>query len=133
MATGLDRYHDFLKKNLENLPPFSPRPYYEPEGDSLIFYARDEQSYAKRLNSLLTLFLATKDNTLVGCEVKGVQRLLRIAGEFGVIVRDQKIRLGILLAFALAEPAEDPSLESFEEEFQEYRDVEIDSRDLQPA
>lgn len=37
MATGLDRYHDILRKNLENLPPFSQRPYYEPEGDSLIF------------------------------------------------------------------------------------------------
>ena len=136
MATGVDRYYESLKKNLENLPAFSARPYDEPEGDSLIFYARDEQSYAKRLNSLLTLFLSTKDDTLVGCEVKGVQRmlrLLRLAGSFGVIVRDDKLRLGILLFFALAEPPDDPSMAGFEEDVREYRDVEIDSRDLQPA
>jgi hypothetical protein len=43
------------------------------------------------------------------------------------------MRLGILLAFALAEPPADPSLEGFEDGVREFRDVEIDSRELQPA
>lgn len=69
----------------------------------------------------------------MGCEVKGVQRIMRLAGSFGVIVRDHKLKLGFLLAFALAEPPDDPSMASLEDGVREFRDVEIDSRELQPA
>lgn len=130
MASGLNEYLESLQRGAKSLPPFSPRPYYEPEGDSLIVYVRSEQSFAKRLNGLLTLFLSTADRSLVGCEVKGVQRLLRIAGDFGVLVHDQKIKLGILLAFALAQPPEDPSLEDYEDDVKAFENIEIDRKEL---
>ena len=130
MATGQDAYFQSLKSEVAD---FTPRPYYEPEGDSLIFYARNEQSYAKRINSLLTLFLSSQDNSPVGCEVKGVQRMLRIAGDVGVLVHDRKLKLGFFLAFALVPPPDDPADEQYEEEVKQFEDVELDARELFPA
>jgi hypothetical protein len=130
MAAGLNEYFEFLRSEVGE---FTPRPHYEPEGDSLIFYGRNEQSYAKRINSLLTLFLSSQDNSLVGCEVKGVQRMLRIAGDFGVLVHDRKLRLGFFLAFALVPPPDDPAFEQYEEEVKQFEDVELDARELVPA
>jgi hypothetical protein len=123
MASGLDQYLESLRTGMKE---FSPRPIYEPEGDSLIFYARDEQSYAKRINSLLTVFLSSNDNSLVGCEVKGVQRMLKIGGDFGVLVRDDKLRLG----FSLAPPLDDPELEQYGDEVKQFEDVELDRQEL---
>jgi hypothetical protein len=133
MASGLNDHLESLREMSEELPEFSVKPFYEPECDSLILYVRSDQSYAKRLNSLLTLFLSTQDDSLVGCEVKGVQRLLRIAGDFGVLVHDRKIRLGILLAFALAEPPEDPAMGQYEASVKGFENIEIDRESLVPA
>lgn len=133
MASGLNDHLEYVRKISEGLPEFSVKPYYEPDCDSLILYVRNEPSYARRLNSLLTLFLSAEDHSLVGCEVKGVQRLLRLAGEFGVLVRDKKIRLGILLAFALAEPPEDPALDEYESRFKDFENIEIEREALVPA
>ena len=130
MAAGLNEYLDFLGSEAGE---FTPRPYYEPAGDSLIFYARNEQSYAKRINRLLTVFLSFHDNSLVGCEVKGVQRMLRIAGDFGVLVQDRKVKLGLFLAFALVPPPDDPAFEQYEEEFKQFEDVELDPHEFVPA
>jgi len=127
MASGLN---EFLTSLAAPIGEFRARPIYEPEGDSLLFYARDEQSYAKRINSLLTVFLSTHDNSLVGCEVKGVQRMLKIGGDFGVLVHDEKVRLGFFLAFALMPPPENPELEQLGDEVKQFEDVELDRQEL---
>ena len=132
MAAGLSDFDDYLKQGLENMGPFRPKPYYEPTGDSVIFYIRDVQSYAKRLNPILTLFLSADDESLVGCEVKGVKRLLRTYGDFMVSVtehRGEKLRLGMLLGFGLALTHD----ENLRRELEPYKDVEIDSDELQLA
>ncbi len=79
---------------------FKRTPFYERNTDSIIYYARDEKSYAVRLNSELTLFLSRSNRTLVGCEIKGVTRLCRHLGTFNVFVRDHRIDLSILIAVA---------------------------------
>lgn len=129
MATGLNEYHDFLNEVCSNPAPFHAKPYYEAEGDSLIFYVKDRPSYAKRLNTIFTLFLSADDDSLVGCEIKGVKRLLKIYGDFMACVtegRRKKPRLGIILGFALAPSQDDDLLK----EFEPFKDVEIDSVDL---
>jgi len=129
MAAGLNEYLDDLRQGCSDR--FSPSPYYERESDSVVFYARDEQSYAKRLNDQLTIFVSTHDDSLVGCEVKGVTRMLKIAGDYGVVVLDKKIKLGILLAFAIALQPEDPAAEQYDEELKNsFRDVEFDREQL---
>jgi hypothetical protein len=74
MVTGLNGLAKYLKT--AKIAEFCPAPFYEPETDSLIFYIRNEQSYSRRLNAQLTLFLATKDRSFVGCEIKGVRQLI---------------------------------------------------------
>jgi hypothetical protein len=130
MATQLNEYYEFLKTAKVE---FIARPYYEPESDSLIFYARDDQSYAKRINSLLTLYLSSNDDSLVGCEIKGVKRMLRICGDFGVLVRDEKIKLGFLLAFALDQPPDHPALDEYAEKVRQFESVDVDQSELVPA
>ncbi|MGH7138461.1 MAG: hypothetical protein ACREHD_22140, partial [Pirellulales bacterium] len=58
MESGLTEYFDFLKEGLAQTGPFGPKPFYRPESDTLYFYRRDMPSYARRLNALLTVFLA---------------------------------------------------------------------------
>ena len=129
-------FHDFINSFNKGLTgDFVPRPFYEPDGDSLIFYARDEQSYAKRLNPLLTLFLSSNDNSLVGCEVKGVQHMLKVAGDFGFLVQDTNIKMRILLAIALVTPPEDPSLDRYRSDLSNFvgDDIEICPEELARA
>ena len=136
MATEMNDYFKFLSDAVARPGDFVPAPYYDLESDALFFYARDVPSYAKRLNSALTLYLAQEDNTLVGCKVKSVQRLLTHLDRlkrFGVSIVDHKIKLGILLQFALATPPEDPEMLAYEDQIDQYGDVEIDRRELRPA
>ena len=68
-----------LMKYLEKARPegFEPRPYYGHEEDCLTFYFDKAESYARRVDELLTLFLSLKTNELVGCQVKGVRKNLK--------------------------------------------------------
>ena len=84
---------------------FKPLPIYEKHTDSLIFYCQNFPSYGKRLNSLVTVFLADSDDRLVGLEIKGVARILRrVKGFLNVTATDGKstISLSVLLACACA-------------------------------
>jgi hypothetical protein len=130
MASGLENYVNSLNEKISG--EFVASPYYEPDGDSLIFYVRDVQSYAKRLNPLLTVFLSSDDHSLVGCEVKGVQHMLRLAGDFGLLVHDADIKLRILLAFALVPQPDDPSLDRYADDLRNFvgDDIEMRREDL---
>src|SRR5260221_542789 len=98
-----------LMKYLETAKPigFEPRPYYGAEEDSLTFYFDGAESYAKRVDALLTLFLSVKTDHLVGCQVKGVRKKLQRLGHFGIAVKHGKVRLDLffyLLAFLADKP-----------------------------
>ena len=58
-----------LMKLIETTAPkgFKPRPYFGPAEDSLTFYFDNAESYGKRVDELLTLFLSVKSDKLVGC------------------------------------------------------------------
>src|SRR5947207_1600700 len=93
-----------LMKFLETTKPkgFEPRPYFGPAEDSLTFYFDNAESYGKRVDDLLTLFLSVKDNRLVGFQVKGLRRNFKRLGQFGVSIKHGKVRLDLffhLLAF----------------------------------
>lgn len=134
MANGLNEFMNDIRTT--NLGTFTPAPFFETDSDSLIFYARNERSHRKRLNSVLTLFLSTDDDSLVGCEVKGVTRILRQvkllkASGFGVLVQDHKIKLAVFLAFALAPAPEDPALEErYEDDLEELGNTDVDFPEL---
>jgi hypothetical protein len=135
MAAGMSDFAEYLK----SIPKrdFKAEPIYEKKTDSLIFYIRDERSYGKRINQLMTLFLSAVDDSLVGCEVKGVRRLLDRIGEFaiGVFSNDGKrVKLAILLAFALAPELEVKDSDELKGDLLELKDaaedIEFESPEL---
>ena len=96
-------------KFLETTKPkgFEPRPYFGPEEDSLTFYFDNAESYGKRVDDLLTLFLSVKNDELVGCQVKGIRKNLKRLGNFGIAIKHGKVRLDLLfhlLAFLAEKP-----------------------------
>ena len=98
-----------LMKLLESAKPrgFQPRPYYGSREDSLTYYFDDAESYARRVDRLLTLFLSLKGNKLVGCQVKGIRKNLERLGDFGITIKHGKVRLDLifhLMAFLASEP-----------------------------
>lgn len=112
----------FLKS--VNSVPFSPTPYWEPETDALIFYFKDEPSYSRRLNPLMTVFLSAHDSRLVGCEVKGIKRILDRIKRIGV----GDVGLKVLLIFALVPEPDCPKFEvEYSEDFQRLLEAASDA------
>lgn len=132
MAAGLKEFASYLKE-MRPTGEFIARPFYEPKTDSLIYYARDARSYGKRLNELITLFLSTTDNSLVGCELKGVKRLMKRVDGVIVFVHDHKIKLSLLMGIALApEPDDEELVDRYRDELLESTEpVEVDAHDLE--
>lgn len=66
------------------------RPYVEisKEADAINVYFRPDADYSKRLTDHVTLFLALKDNSIVGCRIKGIRDLLRDLPNFVDIDHD---------------------------------------------
>lgn len=120
-----------LMKFLETTKPkgFEPRPYFGPEEDSLTFYFDNAESYGKRVDELLTLFLSVKNDKLVGCQVKGVRKKLKRLGNFGIAIKHGKVRLDLffyLLAFLAEKPQQ---RQKYLDLSQHTKDVEVDFDD----
>lgn len=136
MATNVDGFYKYLEGRINAPGEFNARPFYSREGDTLFFYERDVQSYAKRLNPLLTLFLASADDSLIGFKIKGVQRLITRMDRLGIeklIMHDDSIKLKVIIELALTPPSDDPSLDRYEDELGKYEDVEIERSELRAA
>src|SRR5262245_7944336 len=91
MAQNLSQY---LKENPSK--GFKPVPHYFASGDYLSWFLRGDECRAKRIDDVLTVFLAEGTDELVGCKVKGVKHILETAGTFGIVVDDDDIRIGLL-------------------------------------
>ena len=110
---------DFLKG--KKVKGFESRPIYSADGDFLSLYLSDEDSYSERVDDLLTVYLSVKNDALVGCKIKGVRRLLKTLGDFGVSVRDEDISVSLLfLAATISSP----------DRGDRYRQLGIQSRNL---
>jgi hypothetical protein len=58
--------------------------------------------------------------------------MLRLAGDFGLLVHDADIKLRILLAFALVPQPDDPSLDRYADDLRNFvgDDIEMRREDL---
>lgn len=87
----------FLSKiNVEELS-FKAKPYYSKAGDCLIFYFEEAESYAERVDGLVTVYRAIEDDRLVGCQIKEVTPQLKRFGSCKLQIEDRGIKLSILL------------------------------------
>jgi hypothetical protein len=127
---------DYMKKLEENEPPaFSPpEVYYGTEEDSLTIYFNGAESYAHRLNSLVTVFLSFEGNRPVGCQVKGFRRKLLSDGSFALgIQRKGKLELGLFFHLLAYEVAEVEPRNRLVELGQQAKGIEFDTEKLVPC
>jgi hypothetical protein len=124
---------DFMKHLEATEPPAftSPQWRYGPKEDALIFYFRNDESYAHRLNEHVTIFLSFDGDLLVGCQVKGVRRRLKTDGHFAVLLgpKSGKVELGLffhLLAYDIPDAR-------LIELGQQAKGVELDVSELLPS
>jgi hypothetical protein len=106
MAEKLTDFLEHLEKS--EPPPFtSPQVYYGSKEDVLTLYFRPDESYAHRLNNLVTIFLTLSNDELVGCQIKGLCRKLKSDGNFSVAIkRNELLELGLFF-YVLAYEAPD--------------------------
>jgi len=84
------------------LKGFTPRPFYSVEGDSLTFYFKDDESYRERVDDFLTIYKSIKTDKLVGCQIKGLPQAMKLLGDFGLVIEDDSVRLGMIFIACMA-------------------------------
>ncbi len=123
-----------LKDYVSTNPPgeFSVRPIYLPEADTLTLFIKNKDSYAKRLDDLLTLYLSIDSDELTGCEVKGLRHHLELLGNFGIEIKTGKVCLGLLFLAYIAQHRERLSPDALRQmqELARMTDIEIPSTEL---
>jgi hypothetical protein len=134
MADELTATNDLMEYVKQNpAEGFKARPYYSPLGDCLIFYATDEDCYARRVNELLTVYLSMKTQKVVGCKIKGIRHI--IMPSLGSFFKPEE-RLGsiVLGGMALAKDPDQSSEPSIQDELGEVtRDVPVEMKELEPV
>jgi hypothetical protein len=106
-----------LSEFLENKPKtgaFRPCPLYIPEGDSLTFYLKDEDSYGERIDELLTIYKSSANDEIVGCQIKGVRRKLKELRKFMVTLKAPTLDLGLLFLTYMATSDSDTARHQYE-------------------
>ena len=135
MASELTDYIRSKRRSQE----FRSVPYYSQEGDFLTLFLRNEDHYAKRVDSALTLYLSMKSNQLVGCKIKGVRRILETFGRleltrtFHHSEGEMELELRVLLAPGMALASDEEQVEHYDQLEAAVRDIRIDKRELQPS
>jgi hypothetical protein len=116
------------------LPPkqFVSKPHFYGDEDFLTYFINENRCFAQRINELVTVFTDIRTGELVGCKVKGIQRILSNIKGFHVRVTDGTTTLGLLFLSLLAESPdrEKPSLRRAAERFS---DVPIPQQALSTA
>jgi hypothetical protein len=114
---------------------FSPQPHYSADGDSLTFYFKDEESYGERVDNFLTVYRSIKTDDLVGCQVKGLAKALKLLGDFGLVIRDGKVLLGLIFIACMAAnpPPEPETKERYLELGRMTKKTTIPARELEPV
>ena len=123
-----------LIEHLKTTKPkgFTPRPFYSLEGDSLTFYFKDEESYRERVDNFLTIDKSVKSDKLVGCQIKGLARALKLLGDFGLFfVEDGSIRLSMIFIACMAATPEAKAKKRYVELGKVARETSIPAKELQ--
>jgi len=121
MANELDPLSDVMRQiDADGVRPHPPSAFYSPEGDCVLFYAEDVEHYGQRVDEFLTVFRATNDDRIVGCEIKHAKRWPELP--VAALLKDSpRVDLVVVVAgtyaklYALEQPARDL--------VQSYRDV----------
>jgi hypothetical protein len=122
---------DYLKSHKPKR--FVAKPYYSADGDSVTYFFKDNPSYAQRVDDFLTVYLSIEGDELVGCQVKGVARLLKLLGEFGVTIEDKLVKLGMFFMAGMAETPIGHAKEQYRALSRIAGDASVSRKELEPA
>ena len=105
-----DQSKEMIAYSDENQPTaeFVPCAQYGAEEDTLMFYFSDQPDYARRLNSRVAVYLSMQTDDLVGCQIKGVRRVLQDIGTFDCTIHHGRIQLKFVFLAMLDSLSEDP-------------------------
>ncbi len=84
-------------------PSFKPEPWYNEAGDCLVWYFRNDESYACRVDDKLTVYRALQNDELVGCLIKGITALAQTSKAFGFEILEQRVRLSLFFVVSAFE------------------------------
>lgn len=87
---------DFIRNLKPSSQPFKPYAYYGEEEDALKVHFSDEQDYAKRLNSRVTVYLSMETDEIVGVQIKNVCHVLEDIGSYDIAIKHGKLELQML-------------------------------------
>jgi hypothetical protein len=126
---------DDMMEYLESQKPgrFIPRPFYGAKEDSLTFYFRDDESYAKRIDDTVTLFLAIDGDELVGVKIKGIKQRFKQLQGWGVQVAHGKIKLGVVLHLLAYDVPSAGQRDRYETWVEKTKNIDMELDELVPA
>ncbi len=112
MATEFMKQVQDAMKGVE--PTFERSPWYNAQGDCLVFHASPEEGYADRVDSLLTLYRSVDADRVIGFEVKDVLAMIKRLGLAGLTVSAEsegnhvhRISIAAILMTAMQDQEED--------------------------
>ena len=85
----------FLADMMEGEPTFRDEPWYNPDGDCIVYKMADEAIVADRIDELLTVYNSAVDNRPIGFQIKGVRAILRKFGLDGLTVSSEADAQGV--------------------------------------
>lgn len=79
----------FLADMMEGEPTFRAEPWYNPDGDCIIYKMADEAVVAERVDELLTVYNSAVDDRPIGFQIKGVHAIVSKFGLDGLAVASE--------------------------------------------
>jgi hypothetical protein len=76
----------FLKEFVSGVSRETPKPWYNPEGDCIVYQMVDEAIIADRIDGVLTIYRSVINNRPIGYQIKGVGALASRFGWRGIRV-----------------------------------------------
>ena len=102
----------FLADMMQGTPTFRAEPWYNAEGDCIVYKMADEALVADRVDELLTVYNSAVDNRPIGFQIKGVLAIIKKFGFDALAVSseadDQGMKSISIIALLLAAYEEGP-------------------------
>ncbi|MBN2271676.1 MAG: hypothetical protein JXN61_13740 [Sedimentisphaerales bacterium] len=102
----------FLSEFVQGEQEFTARPWYNPDGDCIIYQTADEAVVRDRVDAILTMYRSAIDNRPIGFQIKDVRAIIEKFGLDALIVESESkgdsIRSVCLTALLLAAYDEGP-------------------------
>ncbi len=77
----------FLSEFVAGIQREEPTPWFNPDGDCIVYQVADEAVVADRIDDVLTIYRSAIDDRAIGYQIKGVQALTSHFGWRGMTVQ----------------------------------------------